>query len=51
MIYKQIVKLIERNTYDREKLMKQIDMFYLFGRITEEEYKELMQLLGVDAND
>lgn len=51
MIYKNIKRLIERDSFDKDNLMKKIDMFYLFNRITEEEYKELMKMLGVDIHE
>lgn len=50
MIYKNIKRLIERDSFDREDLSKKIDMFYLFNRITEEEYKNLMNLLGIERD-
>ena len=45
MIYRNIKKLIERNSYDINDLMKKVDTFFLFNRITEDEYKELMRML------
>ena len=51
MIYRNIKKLIERDAFNQDDLLKKIDTFYLFGRITEDEYKELMTMLGVNCNE
>lgn len=46
MIYKKIKMLIERDAFNVDDLLKKIDTFYLFNRITEEEYKDLVSKLG-----
>ena len=46
MIYKKIKLLIERDAFNVDDLLKKIDTFYLFNRITEDEYKELVSMLG-----
>lgn len=51
MIYKQIKMLIERDAFNVDDLLKKIDMFYLFNRITTEEYNDLMKMLGVVVNE
>lgn len=50
MIYKNIKKLIERDAFNKDDLLKKIDTFYLFNRITEEEYKDLMTMLGIESD-
>lgn len=50
MIYKSIKKLIERDAFNKEDLLKKIDTFYLFNRITEVEYKQLLEMLGETPN-
>lgn len=48
MIYKKIKLLIERDSFNKDDLLKKIDTFYLFNRITEDEYRELLSMLGVN---
>lgn len=43
MLYKTLVKLKERNGLT-EDLKNKIDIFFASGRITEEQYNELMDV-------
>lgn len=47
MLFKTLLKLKERNGLT-DDLKNKIDVFYAVGRITEEQYKELM---GVSVKD
>ena len=51
MIYKQIKKYIERDAFNKDDLLMKIDNFYLFNRITTEEYRELLSMLGVNKHE
>jgi len=46
MTYARLKKLIENGTYDKESMMSKMDIFLLNNRITEEQYNELMALMG-----
>lgn len=46
MTYGLIKKIITKGSYDRDDLMNKLDVFLLAGRITDEQYKELVQTLG-----
>ncbi len=39
---------IQRGTLDKESMKTKIDIFLLNGRITDEEYSELLKLIGTD---
>ena len=41
--------LIENKRYGKEDMLKKIDLFLLANRITEEEYKELINILENNA--
>ena len=51
MIYQNIKKLIERKSYDENDLIKKINTFYSYNRITTEEYRDLMSMLGISLED
>lgn len=46
MLYKNLVKMITRGTYDKENLLGKMDIYLLNNRITEVEYNELTTLMG-----
>jgi len=45
MLYKNLVKMITRGTYDKEDLVSKMDIYLLNNRITESEYSELTTLM------
>ena len=46
MTYALCKKLIANNNYDKSELINKLDVFLLAGRITEQEYKELTELIN-----
>ncbi len=42
MAYKLMKRIIERGGYDIDDVMEKLDTFYAAGRMTKEEYEELM---------
>lgn len=46
MTYALIKKIIAKGNYDKDDLMNKLDVFLLAGRITDEQYKELVQMLN-----
>ncbi len=46
MTYRLIKRIIAKGNYDKDDLMSKMDIFLLAGRITEEEYKELVDLIN-----
>lgn len=45
MIYNLLKKLILRGDYNKEELLNKMDTYLLFGRITQEQYNELVGLM------
>lgn len=45
MLYKNLVKVITRGTYDKDDLLKKMDIYLLYNRITNEQYEELVALM------
>lgn len=45
MTYGLIKKVITKGNYDKDELMDKLDVFLLAGRITDEQYKELVEML------
>ena len=45
-VYKILKKAIEKQMYSKEKLQQMLNIYYLVGQITEEEYVELVGLLA-----
>lgn len=45
MIYKMLKTKIERGTYDKDDLLKKMDLYLLKDRITEEQYNELFGMM------
>lgn len=46
MTYTRLKKIIQQGTFDKNDLMNKIDIFLLANRITEDQYKELINLLN-----
>lgn len=46
MIYGLCKKVIAKGNYDKEDLLNKIDVYFMNNRITEEQYKELVALIG-----
>lgn len=46
MIYRLMKTMVTRGTYDKEDMLKKMDVFLLNNRITEAEYNELVALMG-----
>ena len=44
-VYKILKRAIERQTYSKEKLQQMLNVYFLVGQLTEEEYLELVDLL------
>lgn len=45
-VYKILKRAIERQTYSKEKLQQMLNIYFLVGQLTEEEYLELVELLA-----
>ena len=45
-VYKILKKAIERQIYSKEKLQQMLNIYFLVGQLTEEEYLELVDLLA-----
>ena len=39
-------KLIERGAYEKEDMLNKLDVFLMANRITEEQYQELVGMMG-----
>lgn len=46
MTYARLKKLIERGAYKKEDMLNKLDVFLLMNRITEEQYQELIGMMG-----
>ena len=46
MAYKLMKRIIERGGYDAADVMDKLDTYYASGRLTKEQYKELMALVN-----
>lgn len=46
--YTYCKKIILRGKYDKEDMLNKLDVFLLNNRITEEQYNELVALMGQD---
>ena len=44
MTYTYCKKIIERGNYDKEQMLQKLDVFYLSNRLSDDEYKELLNL-------
>lgn len=45
-MYRVLKRTIERGGYDTEEMREKLDVFYAADRITQEQYTELVALLG-----
>lgn len=45
-VYKILKRAIEKQTYSKEKLQQMLNIYFLVGQLTEEEYLELVELLA-----
>lgn len=45
MLYKNLVKMITRGTFEKEELTSKMDIYLLNNRISESEYTELLSLM------
>ena len=45
MTYGLIKKVIAKGNYDKDELMDKLDVFLLAGRITDEQYEELAEMM------
>ena len=46
MTYARLKKLIERGVYKKEDMLNKLDVFLMANRITEEQYQELIGMMG-----
>ena len=46
MAYKLMKRIIERGGYDAADVMDKLDTYYASGRLTKEQYEELMALVN-----
>ena len=44
-VYKILRRAIEKQMYPKEKLQQMLNVYFLVGQLTEEEYLELNELL------
>lgn len=51
MTYGYIKKIIARGGYDKEDIQDKLDVFLLAGRITNEQYKELVAEIEGENNN
>lgn len=51
MTYKNCKKLIEAGRYEYDDMMNKLDVFLLGNRITQEQYKELVELMDSKKNE
>ena len=45
-VYKILKRAIEKQIYSKEKLQQMLNVYFLVGQLTEEEYLELVELLA-----
>ena len=45
-VYKILTRAIEKQMYSKEKLQQMLNVYFLVGQLTEEEYLELVELLA-----
>lgn len=49
MAYKLMKRIIERGDYDKDDVLDKLDTFYAAGRMTKEQYEELVALVNPAA--
>lgn len=47
MTYERLKKLIQKGQYNREDMLKKMDVFLMGDRITTEQYNELVSMMDV----
>lgn len=48
MVYILMKRLIAAGRYEAEDMMTKLDVYLLYGRITQEQYEELMSMIAAD---
>lgn len=48
MVYNLMKRLIAAGRYDAEDMKTKLDVYLLFGRITQAQYEELMEMIVTD---
>ena len=51
MIYALCKKVIASGNYDKEDMQKKLDVYLLCNRITQEQYKELVDMIGFKSTN
>lgn len=46
MTYKLCKKMITNGNYTKDDMLNKLDVFFATNRLTEEEYRELIELIG-----
>lgn len=46
MTYKLCKKMIMNGNYTKDDMLNKLDVFFATNRLTEEEYRELIELIG-----
>ena len=46
MTYARLKKLITKGAYEKEDMLNKLDVFLMATRITEEQYQELIGMMG-----
>lgn len=46
MAYRLMKRIIERGSYDKADVMDKLDTYYASGRLTKEQYEELMGMVN-----
>lgn len=45
MIYRLMKRIIDGKSYDAAELLEKLDVYFMFGRISQAEYEELVSML------
>lgn len=45
-IYHMLKRIIEKGNYDAEDILNKLDTYYLVGRLTDDQYLELMFMVS-----
>ena len=48
MVYTLMKRLITAGRYDADDMKTKLDVYLLYGRITQEQYEELMNMIAAD---
>lgn len=49
--YTMLKTKITQGTYDKADMLKKMDVYLMFNRITAEQYEELALLMGAEAQE